>query len=240
MTDIRRFFKRQRVSDEGLSSSPAEESSVTCDSVAPLDQSDGDFHQRTEAEVVDSMEGTPSSVSSRDVVSHDDSLCPSLGLNCGESSKKATNLSQEHDLGDFLGKGKHTGISDCLKLRLLTNPWSPNVTYDFKKDVTSDKRTFRYQWLADYAPWLAYSATLKGALCRFCVIFPPNVHRGTQGSFIVRAFTNYKKNAQGVQGSRKIPMAPGGNGSLTELYGCDDRQAATRCSAAQQSTPRSS
>ncbi|KAH9361353.1 hypothetical protein HPB48_006915 [Haemaphysalis longicornis] len=61
MTDIRRFFKRQRVSDEGLSSSRAEESSVTCDSVAPLDQSDADFHQRTVAEVVDSMKGTPSS-----------------------------------------------------------------------------------------------------------------------------------------------------------------------------------
>ncbi|KAH6925414.1 hypothetical protein HPB50_004960 [Hyalomma asiaticum] len=65
--DIRRFFKRQRVSDEGLPSCPAEDSNVTCDSVAPLDQSDADFHQRTVAEVVDSMEETPSSVSSRDV-----------------------------------------------------------------------------------------------------------------------------------------------------------------------------
>ncbi|KAH6931284.1 hypothetical protein HPB50_023483 [Hyalomma asiaticum] len=80
--DIRRFFKRQRVSDEGLSSCPAEDSNVTRDSVAPLHQNDADFHQRTVAEVVDSMEETPSSVSSRDVVSHDDSPSPSFGLNC--------------------------------------------------------------------------------------------------------------------------------------------------------------
>lgn len=226
---------------DGVSlSCPADDSSVACDDFAEVDQPsecDAEFHQRTVPEVVATMEEVPPSVSYHDTVSHDDTS-PCLGLNNSDNSKQATNISQEHDLGEFLDKAKLAGIPDNLKLRLLTNSWSPNATYDFKKDVTPGKRTFRYQWLADYAPWLAYSATLKGALCRFCVTFPPNVHRGTQGSFIVRTFSNYKKmheacrdhgksqwhqeamaasqNFMGVMSGKKLPVVQQLNKALHE------------------------
>lgn len=191
--DIRHFFKRQRMCDEVLSSCPAEDPGVTCFNVATSDQSEASFHQQTAADIVESTRGTAPTVSSHDVVSYDDSPSPCLGLNQGDTSKEATRVFNNYDLGEFLDKAKHPSIPDSLKLRLLKDPWTPDVKYDFKKDVTSVKRSFRYQWLADYSPWLAYSATAKGALCRYCVTFPPNVHRGTQGSFIVRAFMNYKK-----------------------------------------------
>ncbi|KAG8233746.1 hypothetical protein J437_LFUL003816, partial [Ladona fulva] len=44
----------------------------------------------------------------------------------------------------------------------------------------------------DYAPWLAYSKKLKGALCIYCVLFPPTKVHGVLGSFIVRPSTRYK------------------------------------------------
>ncbi|KAG8239390.1 hypothetical protein J437_LFUL019137, partial [Ladona fulva] len=47
-------------------------------------------------------------------------------------------------------------------------------------------------WLMDYAPWLAYSKKLKGALCIYCVLFPPTKVHGVLGSFIVRPSNRYK------------------------------------------------
>ena len=60
------------------------------------------------------------------------------------------------------------------------------------KGDTDGSRCFRHVWLRDYSPWLAYSSYLRGPLCLFCVIFPQPVHRGIQGSFILRPFVKYK------------------------------------------------
>jgi hypothetical protein len=70
------------------------------------------------------------------------------------------------------------------------NIWTPSENYNFKK--VSVKRSFRYEWLKTYAPWLAYSEVNEGALCKFCVLFKQKVHRGLQGSFVLKGFTKYK------------------------------------------------
>ena len=54
------------------------------------------------------------------------------------------------------------------------------------------KRRFRHAWLVKYAPWLAYSSKLKGAVCIYCILFAQKVHRGFQGAFITTAFRKYK------------------------------------------------
>ena len=82
-------------------------------------------------------------------------------------------------------------ISDDQKFNLLENPHTPTANYDFKRDAVR-KRSFRHAWLHQYSPWLSYSVHLKGAVCKFCTLFPPPVHRGTQGAFITLPFTKYK------------------------------------------------
>lgn len=93
------------------------------------------------------------------------------------------------DIGDYMNKT--SSLPDDLKLDLLLKCWEPPDTYDLKFDATS-KRVFRRPWLELYRPWIAYSKSQKGALCRYCVLFPQPVTRGLQGAFIVRPFTNYK------------------------------------------------
>ena len=84
-------------------------------------------------------------------------------------------------------------IPDDLKLKLLQNCWTPTPTYDFKSaKIGSGNRSFQYKWLVQYAPWLAYSHSQPGALCRYCVLFSQKVTRGLQGAFIVNPLTNYK------------------------------------------------
>jgi Domain of unknown function (DUF4371)/hAT family C-terminal dimerisation region len=84
-------------------------------------------------------------------------------------------------------------VDDELRLKLLEEPWTPNQTYDFKKDGNSEaKRLFRLEWLKTY-PWLAYSAIAKGPFCRVCVLFRPPVHRGLQGQFILHPCLKYHK-----------------------------------------------
>lgn len=61
------------------------------------------------------------------------------------------------------------------------------------KDAAHLKRKFNPSWLETYSPWLAYSERLKGPLCKFCVMFPPNAKtvKGVIGSFMVRPFQRY-------------------------------------------------
>lgn len=75
---------------------------------------------------------------------------------------------------------------------ILRNCWTPSETYNFKNDSSCKNRVFRHAWLLQYKPWLAYSPHLKGALCKFCVLFPQKVKRSFKGAFIVTAFTKYK------------------------------------------------
>lgn len=96
----------------------------------------------------------------------------------------------EFDIGQWLNKSSE--LSTARKSEILKLCWSPSETYNFRSDAHDSKRVFIHSWLKTYAPWLAYSKKLKGALCLYCVLFPPTVVRGVLGSFIVKPFIRYK------------------------------------------------
>lgn len=83
-------------------------------------------------------------------------------------------------------------MTTAQKMEILKRCWIPPENYNFAEDATHLKRKFKHSWLQTYAPWLAYSKRLKGALCLYCVLFPPTSVQGVVGSFIIRPFTRYK------------------------------------------------
>lgn len=91
---------------------------------------------------------------------------------------------------------KRSSLTDEFKIKLLLEPWTPENSYQFKKDAQSQgqSRAIQKEWLdiSLYSSWLVYSKRLKGALCHHCVLFRPRVHRGVQSSFITRAVQKYK------------------------------------------------
>lgn len=108
-----------------------------------------------------------------------------------ESPSEITNVNEdciEFDLGEWMGKTMTTE----QKSKILKLCWVPSKHYDFKADSSDPKRKFIHSWLQDYAPWLAYSKKLKGALCLYCVFFHKNIVRGVFGAFVVNAFDKYK------------------------------------------------
>lgn len=82
--------------------------------------------------------------------------------------------SSDNDIGLYIKSAKH--ISDDVKYDLLMNHFKPTETYDFKADANG-RRSFRYPWLLQYSPWLAYSSKLKGSFCVYCSLFPQHVSR---------------------------------------------------------------
>lgn len=106
------------------------------------------------------------------------------------TSTGSSNDFPEFDLGNFLGKST---MSRSKKIDVLKKCWAPPISYDFSQDVAdSSKRIFMHSWLETYAPWLCYSKKLKGALCLYCVLFPPLNVQGVLGAFIVTPFVRYK------------------------------------------------
>lgn len=98
----------------------------------------------------------------------------------------------KNDIGNYL---TIVNIDDDVKFDILCNPWVPSTSYNFKNDLKLENgRPFRHIWLEENNTWLSYSAIegIKGAFCRVCVLFKPNVHRGIQGGFIIKPFTKYK------------------------------------------------
>ncbi|XP_060133298.1 52 kDa repressor of the inhibitor of the protein kinase-like [Zootoca vivipara] len=98
----------------------------------------------------------------------------------------------ENDIGRYLDQTLK--LSTEKKKELLSNPWIPPQKYDFGSDASHLKRKFNRHWLDQYTPWLVYSSLLKGALCNYCVLFPPAIGtiKGILGSFIVRPYTRFK------------------------------------------------
>lgn len=97
-----------------------------------------------------------------------------------------------HDVGRYVGRSSVLSVKE--KLEFLNETWTPPRNYDFAADATHLKRKFNHEWLDIYSPWLVYSKRLKGAFCKFCVIFPPRQGsvRGTLGALMIRPFTRYK------------------------------------------------
>lgn len=94
------------------------------------------------------------------------------------------------DIGEYIGKT----LTSTQKSEVLKRCWMPSKTYNFKSDTLDPKRCFIYSWLNSYEPWLCYSKKLKGALCLYCVLFPPaqSSVQGFLGAFIIKPFTRYK------------------------------------------------
>lgn len=98
-----------------------------------------------------------------------------------------------YDLGQYLDCSL-SFISNDVKYQLLTKPQVKFFTHDFKKDALNfgkDKRQFQKNWLESY-PWLVYSPSLKGGLCKYCVLFKPTLKRGVFGAFVVNAQKDFK------------------------------------------------
>lgn len=109
------------------------------------------------------------------------------------SSRKVPQCAEnENDIGKWVGRSADMTRDKIMDM--LKRCWTPPESYDFAGDATDSKRKFKHSWLKDYAPWLAYSKELKGALCLYCVLFPPpnSSVQGVLGSFIVKPFTRYK------------------------------------------------
>jgi hypothetical protein len=98
----------------------------------------------------------------------------------------------ENDIGRYVGHALK--LPSEKKKDLLTNPWVPPSNYDFGSDASHLKRKFNHRWLDQYTPWLVYSSRLKGALCMYCVLFPPSIAtvKGVLGSFMVRSYVKFK------------------------------------------------
>lgn len=84
-------------------------------------------------------------------------------------------------------------MSPAQKREMLRYCWQPPENYDFHLDAIDPKRPFIHKWLQIYAPWLQYSKKIPGALCLYCVLFPPTTVKGTLGAFIAAPFTQYQK-----------------------------------------------
>lgn len=72
------------------------------------------------------------------------------------------------DIRLFYQKDK---IPDAEKYSAFNNIWKPEPTFAFPVSMEAGKnRSFLYSWLQKF-PWLAYSESLDGALCKICVFF---------------------------------------------------------------------
>lgn len=96
----------------------------------------------------------------------------------------------EFDLGKWIGKSALMTLAQ--KREMLRNCWKPSENYDFRKDAIDPTRRFIHSWLQLYTPWLTYSKQSLGALCLYCVLFPPTSVKGIIGAFVGTPFTRYK------------------------------------------------
>lgn len=93
------------------------------------------------------------------------------------------------DLGTYARKYLQQ-MSKPEKLHLLTKHWKPSADYSFPvRKLNGKNRMFQSQWLDTY-PWLVYSPSLDGCLCKHCMFFAPEERQGT---FITCPYTNWTK-----------------------------------------------
>lgn len=122
-------------------------------------------------------------------INDSDSAC---SLEVTSSQKNSENVDcHDFDLGNWIGKSAI--ISSAQKREILRCCWKPPENYNFRQDAIDPGRPFIHNWLQIYENWLAYSKKLKGALCLFCMLFPPTTVKGILGAFIAAPFTRYQK-----------------------------------------------
>lgn len=105
---------------------------------------------------------------------------------------------ETHDLGHFLKKKKTgtTQITDKERYEWIKHVWCPPLGFKFpmKKEGTKN-RAFQISWLKTH-PWLVYSPSLNGGLCKTCVVFG-RCDGGTNdvklGKLVIEPLTSFKK-----------------------------------------------
>ena len=105
-------------------------------------------------------------------------------------SAKVESSWNKNDIGLYVKNNRTITTRD--RRELLSSPYVPDDSYDFRNDAEDVKRVFKKSWLQQYSPWMVYSAMLKGVICLFCVLFPQPVRRGFQGAFIKAPYTKFK------------------------------------------------
>jgi hypothetical protein len=108
----------------------------------------------------------------------EDNVC--INFNTSSTPNIKGNTNDSFDIGNCLD---NIPTNNYVIYSMLTNPWKPDSSYNFKDDVIAGKRPFLREWYNTY-PWLAYSRSGKGALCKSCVLFKP-AH-----SIIIKSFMN--------------------------------------------------
>ena len=95
-----------------------------------------------------------------------------------------------------------THLTESEKHDLLVGCWIPESTFVFPAIADTDKRqarTFSFNWLQRYSPWLAYTRCEGGgALCKVCTLFAKEASKGRGnnrklGSLITCPFARYKQ-----------------------------------------------
>ncbi|XP_025425708.1 zinc finger MYM-type protein 1-like [Sipha flava] len=128
----------------------------------PSDKSSNDiFNNSFEEQPVTELHSIPTTSSS----------LKSFNSNLSNSSNLGNDRFSRLDIGNFVNLPCTIVIDEKTKHELLTNIWTPEIKYSFKKDSTSVARCFRHEWLSTYSPWLSYSQKMKGPFCVFCVLF---------------------------------------------------------------------
>ena len=172
--DIRHFFKKRKVDDGGGDDNLSESSNTNNNNIIEGPSVQQNFE-------VDLEEAAPS-VRVVSVIPQSETQ----SLHTYDENVNVNDL----DIGLYVNSRDQLSIEK--KLNLIEKTLAPASDYDFPKD-SSGTRSFRHVWLEQYSPWLAYSVHSKGALCKYCVLFPQPVTRGLMGSFIKTPFVKYKK-----------------------------------------------
>ncbi|XP_014461093.3 52 kDa repressor of the inhibitor of the protein kinase [Alligator mississippiensis] len=111
----------------------------------------------------------------------------------GQADGSSPETCSEYDVGSYVDC--RLTLNDDMKYKLLTQPWTPNASYEFPvyKDSEDSPRPFNYLWLK-YYPFMSYSGKCAGVFCRTCMLFAPVPGGGKKPSvFISVPYSNWKK-----------------------------------------------
>lgn len=207
MSDIRNYFKRRKVdtniSDKSSDPLPSptnvslpiqletdQEDSQSYCSQSVSNQSDETISVNLKSSStspvndgsdIDDNDDTFGSINNDDF-EYDSDNCYEFDL---ENHSEFDNISLDigvHLCSKVLASKQSNSLSDQIRFQLLENVIRPDKNYNFNAD-TSKQRKFQHDWFARHGSWLCYSPSKKGALCLYCVLFPPILARGSPGAF---------------------------------------------------------
>ena len=102
-----------------------------------------------------------------DNTSHRASKVPPTATPYAEGTRPSSATPNHQDIGTFF----NCNLSDDDRYKLIRNAWTPTPSFTYPTHQEHGKlRKFQSQWLQNY-PWLAYSKTCDGGICKYCFSF---------------------------------------------------------------------